>query len=133
MRQHQHSSPKPRSAKLAPKSQNLSCYNLGQEQKLSCYHMEKLYTINSSALVPRNCLQPVPSRSTKPKTKIPKNIQLQLGHETACDRALVTTENVTKRGFGIRIQPNISLNHKKTVSTNLINRCQKIAFYHYAN
>ena len=81
---------KPRSDQLGLKNQLSSSCNLGQEQKLSLTHMEKLFISNGSKLVARNCLQLVPSRSTQPKTKIPKNIEL--GHKPACNRATVTTE-----------------------------------------
>ena len=104
------SSPKPRSAKLALKAKNSSSNNFGQEQKSSCPHMEKLFSINSSTLASRNCVQLVPSHSTQPKTIILENIQL--GHKPTCDRTTVMTENVTKRGFDIRVRPNNSLNHR---------------------
>ena len=67
--------------------------------------MEKLYITNGSKLAPINCLQLVPSRCAQPKTRIQKEIQL--GHRPACDRV-----NVTNRGFGNRIRPNIRLNYE---------------------
>ena len=39
------------------KSQHSSPCNLGQEQKFSLTHMEKLYISNGLKLAPRNCLQ----------------------------------------------------------------------------
>ena len=70
--------------------------------------METLCITNGSKLAPMNCLQLVPSRCAQPKTKIQKDIKL--GHRPTCDWVNVTTENVTNRGFGIRIRPNIRLN-----------------------
>ena len=73
--------------------------------------MEKLHITNGSKLAPISRLQLVPSLCAQPKTRISKDIQI--GHRLACVRVKnITTENVTKRGFGIRIRLNISINHK---------------------
>ena len=75
--------------------------------------MDKLCISNGSKLAPRNCLQLITSPGTQSNTKIQKKIEL--GHKPACDIATMRTENVTKRGFGIGVHPNISQNHKITV------------------
>ena len=118
----------PRNGKTGLTSKISNAHNFGHEAKYNFPYMEKLScVVNSQYKIKKPFIGDSVCCTQK---KILKNIELD--RMRACDKSAVTTVNVTKYRFGIRIRPNISPNHGITVRL-IFYVCLKITFYHYAD